>query len=228
MPDIMLTKVHRQAAENPIIRLSMRVRTGLSPLLGSYGDSHVIGRCGIDPQIVVNADQVLVGKNVTRHASNARIRQLKGFDDPLPMINDKLVCLRNDRDKGLLNGGLWRVTSVDAAPEGLPKLPADFFTDGTIATTIARGLGLEVISTDEPDGPVTISADSAVFTSGEDLRDNGFDDFNFGYALTVHKSQGSQWNNVVLFDESSSFRDKAARWLYTGITRAAERITIVK
>ncbi len=54
------------------------------------------------------------------------------------------------------------------------------------------------------------------------------DDFDYGYALTVHKAQGSQWDNVVLFDESYAFREHAQRWLYTGITRAAETLTIVK
>ena len=53
------------------------------------------------------------------------------------------------------------------------------------------------------------------------------DEFDYGYALTVHKAQGSQWNHVILFDESFAFREHRNRWLYTGITRAAERLTIV-
>ncbi len=53
------------------------------------------------------------------------------------------------------------------------------------------------------------------------------DEFTYGYALTVHKAQGSQWNDVVLFDESFAFREHRARWLYTGLTRAAERVTVV-
>ena len=55
-----------------------------------------------------------------------------------------------------------------------------------------------------------------------------FDDFDYGYALTVHKAQGSQWDDVMVFDESFAFRDMRDRWLYTAITRAAERLTIVK
>jgi exodeoxyribonuclease-5 len=43
----------------------------------------------------------------------------------------------------------------------------------------------------------------------------------------VHKAQGSQWDDVVLFDESFAFPEHRARWLYTGITRAAKRLTIV-
>jgi exodeoxyribonuclease-5 len=53
------------------------------------------------------------------------------------------------------------------------------------------------------------------------------DEFTFGDALTVHKSQGSQWDSVVLFDESAAFREDGARWLYTGITRAAKELTLV-
>jgi exodeoxyribonuclease-5 len=45
--------------------------------------------------------------------------------------------------------------------------------------------------------------------------------------LTVHKSQGSQWDDVVLFDESFAFQDSRSRWLYTGITRAAKRLSVV-
>jgi UvrD-like helicase C-terminal domain len=46
--------------------------------------------------------------------------------------------------------------------------------------------------------------------------------FDYGYALTVHKAQGSQWDDVILFDESYAFREHRARWLYTGITAYLE------
>ena len=54
------------------------------------------------------------------------------------------------------------------------------------------------------------------------------DEFDYGYALTVHKAQGSQWDDVMLFDESFAFREHRARWLYTGLTRAAKRLTLVR
>ena len=54
------------------------------------------------------------------------------------------------------------------------------------------------------------------------------DEFDYGYALTVHKAQGSQWDSVILFDESHAFHDHRARWLYTGLTRAAKRLTVVR
>ena len=70
------------------------------------------------------------------------------------------------------------------------------------------------------------------FTGGIETDRRGssrkpYDEFDYGYVLTVHKSQGSQWDDVVLFDESFAFQDSRARWLYTGITRAAKRLSIV-
>ena len=56
----------------------------------------------------------------------------------------------------------------------------------------------------------------------------GSQEFDFGYAITCHKSQGSQWNNVLIYDESWCFRDTWQRWLYTAITRAADKITLVR
>ena len=54
-----------------------------------------------------------------------------------------------------------------------------------------------------------------------------FDDFDYGYALTVHKAQGSQWNDIVLFDESYAFKETRQRWLYTAITaRRRRRLTV--
>ncbi len=53
------------------------------------------------------------------------------------------------------------------------------------------------------------------------------DEFDYGFALTVHKAQGSQWDRVVLFDESFAFREHRSRWLYTAVTRAAQSITVV-
>ena len=61
----------------------------------------------LDPQRVLEADQVLVGRNATRRAYNARMRERRGFDGDMPAAGDKLVCLRNNRKKGLFNGGLW-------------------------------------------------------------------------------------------------------------------------
>src|SRR5712672_2538695 len=69
-PDAMLTEVHRQAEDNPIIRLSMDIRAGLDLEPGRYGESVIVTRDDLDPQRVIDADQVLVGRNATRRAYN--------------------------------------------------------------------------------------------------------------------------------------------------------------
>lgn len=214
-PDHLLTEIHRQARDNPIIRLALDVREGKEFMRGDYGAARVIGKEEVDQDLVLDADQVLVGTNRTRRRYNGRLRELKGFTSPTPQAGDKLVCLRNDPSKGLLNGSLWKVMTASRE-------------------TAKPGINLLVSpEEDDPDrGVAKIKLLKAAFeTPDEEIswqQKKRFDDFDYGYALTVHKAQGSQWNNVVLFDESWAFRDTRDRWLYTAVTRAAERLTVVR
>jgi exodeoxyribonuclease V len=211
-PDAMLTEVHRQAENDPIVRLSMQVRAGSRLAPGHYGATEVVPRSGFDPQRALATDQILVGRNVTRRAYNARMRERRGLAEPLPVAGDKLVCLRNNRRNGLLNGGLWVVKER--------------------AVSRSKIVTMRIVP-DEGDGGriIKVSARPECFLGGleevEWNRRKFFDEFDFGYVLTVHKAQGSQWDDVVLFDESFAFPDNRGRWLYTGITRAARRLTVV-
>ncbi len=212
-PDFMLTEVHRQAAENPIIRMSMAVREGGGLEYGSYGESKVIPYADVDQAEVLGADQIIVGLNRSRRTYNQRMRVLLGHASPLPVVGDRLVCLRNNREKKLLNGGLWTVESLGRRSK--------------------RGLKMLCRSDDHVKGkPTEILVLEDFFTGDEkDIpweEKRGTDEFTYGYALTCHKSQGSQWDNVYLFNESSAFRDTRKEWLYTAITRAAEKVTVVQ
>ncbi|HEY7229023.1 MAG TPA: ATP-dependent RecD-like DNA helicase [Pseudolabrys sp.] len=214
-PDAMLTEVHRQAQDDPIVRLSMDVRAGEYIEPGRYGDTYVLRKNDLDPQRVLEADQVLVGRNVTRRTYNKRMRERRGFEGEMPSAGDKLVCLRNNRKKGLFNGGLWTVKDRGGrkgAKTGIMTmrlLPDD--------DTATRG--------------VKVSVRPECFTGGIEhvdwQRRKPYDEFDYGYVLTVHKAQGSQWDDVVLFDESFAFPESRERWLYTGITRAARKLTVV-
>ena len=212
-PDVMLTEIHRQARENPIIRLSQTIREGGEVGYGEYGETRVLRRDEIDAAQVMAADQVLVGLNKTRRAYNLRIRQLLGREGLLPVEGDKLVCLRNDRGKGFLNGGLWRVAETVGMANEFVKLalrPDEDSGRATVPVAVHRAF----FEGAEADLPYPIRRAS--------------DEFDFGYALTVHKAQGSQWDDIVLFDESYVFREHRARWLYTGVTRAAQKLTLVR
>jgi ATP-dependent exoDNAse (exonuclease V) alpha subunit len=211
-PDAMLTGVHRQAQDDPIVRISMDIRAGNRLVPGQYGETQVVTRDALDPQRVIGADQVLVGRNATRRAYNARMRQRRGFEDALPAAGDKLVCLRNNKRKGLFNGAIWSVKEKPSTRRDILRMrlqPDEGFA----------GKGIKV------------SVRPECFLGGIEGLEwpmrKRFDEFDYGYVLTVHKAQGSQWDDVVLFDESAVFAETRARWLYTGVTRAAQRLTVV-
>ena len=216
-PDAMLTEVHRQAQDDPIVRLSMDIREGRPIAAGVYGETQIVAKSALDPQRVLDADQVLVGRNNTRRAYNERMRQRRGIEEALPVAGDKLVCLRNNRKKGLFNGGLWTVKERSAGRSGILKMriaPDEENFGGLLGTRAKK-----------------VSVRKECFLGGiEDFewpQRKAYDEFDYGYVLTVHKAQGSQWDDVVLFDESFAFQDSRARWLYTGITRAAKKLTLV-
>jgi exodeoxyribonuclease-5 len=215
-PDVMLTEIHRQARDNPIIHLATTVREGGDIQPGTYGESRVIERGILSPEEVMAADQILVGKNATRTAYNRRMRSLHGFHDDLPEIGDRLVCLRNDKTLGIFNGGLFKVESGLMSP---PKDHPDCIRFEVSSEDFQKRAAIEVVVRRE------FFTGTAEDIPWQELR--GTQQFDFGYALTVHKAQGSQWRDVILYDESGTFRDDARRWLYTGLTRASDRVTLV-
>src|SRR6266581_2978056 len=135
-----------------------------------------------------------------------------GFAGELPATGDKLVCLRNNKRKGLFNGALWSVKEK-------PTTRREFISMRLQPDDGFAGKGIKV------------SVRPECFTGGiedvEWMMRKHYEEFDYGYVLTVHKSQGSQWDDVVLFDESMAFGESRQRWLYTGVTRAAKRLTVV-
>jgi ATP-dependent exoDNAse (exonuclease V) alpha subunit len=214
-PDVMLTEVHRQAQDNPIIRLSMQVRNGEPLPMGTFGSSSIVRRGDIDKEAMANlvlaSDQVLVGRNKTRRDFNTRMRTLMGRTDPMPVAGDKVVCLRNNKTKGLLNGATFTVKAVGKARTGMVTMRLD--PDDISALNVKVSVLPEFFLGQEEALPWQARKES--------------DEFDYGFALTVHKAQGSQWDKVVLFDESFAFREHRERWLYTAITRAAESVIVV-
>lgn len=159
---------------------------------------------------------MIVGKNATRTNYNRQLRAIAGRTDPMPMEGDRLVCLRNDKNLGIFNGGIFRADSGLMKPD--PDKP--------------KCIKFEVKSEDFPRKaaiPVHVRREfflgDAVDIPWQELR--GTQQFDFGYALTCHKAQGSQWDDVIVYDESGTFREDAARWAYTAVTRAAKRVTVV-
>lgn len=219
-PDFLLTEIHRQALDNPIIDFATRARNGIYiPKIQLGGSAHTPA-AALSSEQVLSFDQILCGKNDTRKKLNGRIRGLKGFTGIYPVVGEKLICLKNDAEAGLFNGMMCEVMAVG----------------DLLDTSIELRIYRETDNRDESD-PITVKALRAHFDSYQDKdalentkwwEKTDTNEFDFGYAITVHKSQGSQWDNVLLWDDKFFVWDRVERkrWLYTGITRAVENVTI--
>ena len=216
-PDVLLTEIHRQAADNAIIQLASHVRQGGSIHafdLSAYpaGEVRIVSPGILQRRQVLEFDQVICGYNASRHSYNARLRQELGRKKWWPEEGDRLICTQNNRSKGLFNGGMFLVSSDVAI-----RAPEMRFT---------------VRSLDFPERKaqrVRVREECFNGTLGDvpywQVKDT--DQFDYGYVITCHKAQGSQWDNVLVYDESRVAREDAHRWLYTAITRAAKSLTIV-
>lgn len=212
-PDVMLTEIHRQAKDNPIVHLATIVREGGSLTIGRYGDSIVSSEIeSTDP--FMQYDQVIVGRNDTRTGINGMIRGMLGYTDSIPVHGDRVICLKNEKRIGILNGEMFKVLAVE--PNGNPKSYYNKY---------------RIIDLDTEQKKLTVKIHNGFFdgTGAPDWRyRKGTQEFDYGYAITAHKSQGSQWNDVLILDESWCFREDARRWLYTAITRAQNKILVYK
>ncbi len=216
-PDHLLTEIHRQAADNPIIQWATAVRQGKPlPFTKGAGDPRVqkLRRGQLDFDNLPRDVQVLTGKNKIRRELNMRIRRSWGFKGDLPVKGDKLVCLKNDAETGLLNGVLCEAGG-DAERVNAEELAMDVLMEGMLLEDL----------------PVSsIPFEKYVDPEAEDdIIDRYLQQFDYGYCLTVHKSQGSQWENVIVADDGFGAWNPELRrqWLYTAITRARECLTIV-
>lgn len=208
-PDFMLTEIHRQALDNPIIYLSTKVREKQKLKIGEYGDSVITNK--LWRKDFFGADQILCGKNSTRQIYLKKYREYLGYDDPYPQPQEKMICLKNDYTVGLYNGEMYMVNSI-VNENDFNYVSMNLSSDDREGHHVnARVLRyMYDTSFEEPDW----------------RRKKNFQELTYGYALTTHKSQGSQWPNVFVADESNVFRDDWWRWLYTAITRASEKVTV--
>jgi exodeoxyribonuclease-5 len=185
---------------------------------------------------LMKADQVLVGMRNTRDAINRRVRIVNGrfdIDSQFPVKGDRLMCLKNNKQNGLMNGTIWQCTQPQI--KVIRKLkdfrnPKSGFEDTNI-----EGLHFKVRSYDmfDADGrPLIVNTVCSTHHFDTNLPEPnwrdiaGTDQWGFAYACTVHKAQGSQWDHVLVVDQSDVFQDQIQEHLYTAITRAAKSVKV--
>jgi len=160
---------------------------------------------------LLDYDIVIAGLHKTRRDKNRQIRDMLGFSGA-PQVGERVLCTRNSRAKGLMNGSIWIVRQVEGVTDGFTYLTvAD--ERGQLVDVVVL---LELFENDVAEQP-----------------DSMGEAFTWGYRITGHKSQGSEWGRVLVFDQGGSFRDPndptyPNRWRYTAITRAFDAVTIVR
>jgi exodeoxyribonuclease-5 len=223
-PELELSEIHRQAQNNPIIALSIQARQHGYIRPGVYGNTvRKFGKDDGDAQEMVGEllanyspdTLILCGYNKTRKKLNLHIRNALGFTSSQPQIGDRVICLRNNHEKHIFNGMTGTIQEIH--DESVQWYKAKIKMDGEDG--IYKGL----ISKDQ------FGSDSALNFTNKRSAIMAGDLFDFGYALTVHKAQGSQAKRVILFEERFSKMDDEQwrRWLYTGVTRAEEELYII-
>lgn len=248
--DYALTEIVRQEADNPILALAQAAREGRYIPYGNYG-----GKVLVVPRnafvgerraaILAAADQIICGRNTTRNALNEEMRAYKGFEGDLPQDGEKLVCTLNDWEKPLdgrgkfflVNGVIGLAQNVRKEGKGLASM--DFFPDfisGSVRvpfdTGIFHGSDYRYFYGDRAvefvDGTFAHEGDFRALAKKKIVKEEPVCRFEFAYAITCHKAQGSEFGYVVVFDESRAFGEESRRWLYTAVTRAKDKLVIVR
>ena len=240
---IFLSQVMRQAAESEIIQISMKIRNG-EPIDFMKGkEVIIIPKSELVEGHLTWADQILCGTNATRENINRQMREIYGFSG-LPQDGEKMICLRNywddcaDNGDALVNGttGILRnpFETFRMIPNYIPidnhrmdVIQGDFVTsDGSTFNSVEMDKKLLI------DGVKCITDGRILFRLGK-LKNKIGDivprEFAFGYAITTHKAQGSEWDKVLVIEEKFPFsKEEHARWLYTAVTRASEKLVLVR
>ena len=239
-PHVFLSEIHRQAQESEIIRVSMDIRAGRPLQLLDGKDVKIIDKSDLVEGMYMWADQILCAKNETRIGINNHMRELLGREGE-PQEGDKVICLRNywdilDNDGNpLINGTIGILSNNYSRTLSYPRFINGGGSFGVVNTDIITETGSRFSD---------LMMDKKLILEGKKSLDQKVEwrlmksenlswmvpkEFTYGYAVTVHKFQGSSAGNILVFEENFPFsKEEHQRWLYTACTRAENKLVIVK
>lgn len=242
-PHIFLDEIMRQAQESEIIQLSMAIRENRPIEVFQGKEVQILNKEELNTGMLTWADQILVATNATRVSINTQMRKLLNFGEK-PQDGDKIICLRNywdcfsDNEEPLVNGTIGILKDSFLTKRYLPSIVKS--TDGLSHIDLIMG---DFIS-DSGMYFHSLEMDKKMIDTGEfsldwktvyqlnrnpKTRDIPPLEFTYGYAITCHKAQGSEWDKVLVIEEKFPFdKIEHARWLYTAVTRSSEKLVLVR
>ncbi len=224
-PDLFLETIHRQAAESPIIQVANFARTQGHIPLGNYGEGvKKFDMQSSEAQLLLDElaqtytpdTLFLTGFNHSRSGLNHLVRAALSRNPDKPEVGDIVICLKNNWSKGIFNGMMGRIASLGEKNE-VRELPVQQMVIEDPQTGKKLYSGSVFLGPFLPK-PLPLPK---IFP-----RELAF--FDYGYALTVHKAQGSQAKKVIVLEERSQHMndDEWRQWLYTAVTRAEEELIV--
>lgn len=240
-PHIFLDEIMRQATESEIIQLSMKIRNKEKIECFKGKEVQIISKEELSTGMLLWANQILVATNSTRININKKMRELLGRTDKT-QDGDKIICLRNYWDsfssqgEPLVNGTIGYLQNSFESFALIPKnmrcqtnqinyIYGDFLTDNNELYNNLKMDKKQII-----EGEKTLNnRDSYVLSKNWKTQGLIPYEFTYGYAITGHKSQGSEWDKVLIIEENFPFEaEEHARWLYTCVTRSAKKLVLVR
>lgn len=242
-PHIFLDEVMRQAAESEIIQLTMKIRNMEEIPFQVGKEAIIIPSRELVTGHMLWADMIITATNAKKQNINNQMRKLLGYEG-LPQDGEKLICRRNywedfsEDGKGVLVNGL---TGILKNPyESFRKAPNYVKMHNHKMETI-NGVFIsdsgEVFNKVEMDKSFILTGEKCIdqresYALGK-LKNKIGDivprEFEFGYAISCHRAQGSEFDKVLVLEENFPFSlEEHARWLYTACTRAADKLVLVR
>lgn len=242
-PHVFLDQIMRQAEESEIIRLTMKIRNEETIDYNEGNEVIVAPKGSLVTGHLTWADQIITATNATRISINNQVRNLLGYKGLL-QDGERVICLRNywDDISNSGNGALVNGTT------GIIKNPFESFIDAPFYVKMKNHRMPTIQGTfiaDDDEVYSCVDMDKHMIEKGEPFLDWRESyalgrlkmkigdivprQFAYGYAITCHKSQGSEWDKILVIEESFPFDKKEhARWLYTAATRAVSKLVLLR